>query len=422
MRVLVLGSGAKDHALAWWLSRSAYISALYMAPGNPGTADLAYNLSDIDPADGEAVYQAVKEHRIDVVFIGTEAPLLAGVREYLAEKGIHCIGATAEAIKLEDDRAYARAFTQRHNIPVPENALFTDVESLKGYLDKHEGERFTIKSNSMAPSRVMLRSSDKNALVNYAEILLAKGPILLEKYVSGTHITVTLMIDKNGYLLLPHVNEYTNISHENRTPTGGMGAIAPLPLPWDEEQMIKEAIIEPTIQGMKEEGSAYKGVLTLSVVISQDKKPYLVDYHVRLNDPATQVYAPIIKTDFGQILYAMEQDKVSSIKLETTEDCAVAVVLAAPGYPMQPEIGREIKGLSNAFLCDISSKPRVFLGAVKKTSNGRYFTNGGRAITVVGTAPSLEEANAKAYELIKSKKFDSLYYRDDIGDKFFSPQ
>lgn len=420
MRVLVLGSGAKDHAIAWWLSRSAYITALYMAPGNPGTADLACNLSDIDPADGEAVYKAVMEHRIDAVFIGTEAPLLAGVREYLAAKGVKCYGATKEAIKLEDDRAYARAFNQRHGIPLPENYLFTEVESLRKHLDQHEGVKYTIKSNSMAPSRIMLRSSDKGALVSYAELLLTRGPIILEKYVSGSHVTVTLFTDNNGYLMLPCTNEYTQVSHENGTPTGGMGAIAPLPLRSGQKEKLIQKVIEPVIKGMKEEGCAYKGVITLSVVIDHSDEPYLVDYHVRLNDPATQVIAPIIETDLGKILYAMKEDKVSEIELETTDDCAVAVVLAAPGYPMQPEVGREIKGINNAFLMELEDKPKVFLGAVKKTSDGRFFTDGGRAITVVGTGVSLQDANEAAYKLIESKKFESLWFRDDIGNKFFN--
>ena len=420
MRILVLGSGAKDHALAWWLSRSAYISELYMAPGNPGTADIAINLPDTDNSDCEAVYRAVKEHNIDAVFIGTEAPLLAGVREYLAERGVLCFGATKEAQRLEDDKAYARAFTERHGIPTPCNYLCLDMDSLKKYLDNsEENKRFTIKSNSMTPSRVVLSSSDKSAILSYARILFSRGPVLLEDYVPGIHVTATLFLDKNGYLLLPLASEYTNVSHSEGTPTGGMGAIAPIPLKEEIKSQIEERIIIPTLKGMKEEDIAYKGTLTLSIILSESG-PVLVDYHVRLNDPATQAMVPIIETDILEILRAMEKDTISSVNLRTSNECTVAVVLAAPGYPMQPETGREIKGIDNSYLMDINSKPLVFVGAVKKTSDGRYFTDGGRNITVVGRGENLQDANEKAYTLIQRRKLDALWYRDDIGNKFFT--
>lgn len=420
MRILVLGSGAKDHALAWWLSRSAYISELYMAPGNPGTGDIAINLPDTDNSDCEAVYRAVREHNIDAVFIGTEAPLLAGVREYLAERNILCFGATKEAQKLEDDKAYARAFTERNGIPTPTSFLFSDQEALKNHLDQSpEGKRYTIKSNSMSPSRVVLSSSDKNAILSYSRILFPRGPVLLEDHVQGIHVTATLFLDKKGYLLLPLASEYTNVSHYEGTPTGGMGAIAPIPLKEEQKRQIEERIIIPTLNGMKNENISYKGVLTLSIVLS-DKGPVLVDYHVRLNDPATQAMVPIIETDIVEVLRAMIEDKLSSVKLKTSNECTVAVVLAAPGYPMQPEMGREIKGIDNAYLLNITQKPLVFVGAVKKTSDGRYFTDGGRNITVVGRGESLQEANEKAYYLINRRKLDALWYRDDIGNKFFT--
>ena len=420
MRILVLGSGAKDHALAWWLSRSAYISELYMAPGNPGTADIAINLPDTDNSDCEAVYRAVKEYSIDAVFIGTEAPLLAGVREYLAERGVLCFGATKEAQRLEDDKAYARAFTERNGIPTPESYLFSDLESLKKHMDKYEeGKRYTIKSNSMTPSRVVLSSAEKNSILAYARILFSRGPVLLEDYVPGIHVTATLFLDKNGYLLLPLASEYTNVSHSEGTPTGGMGAIAPIPLKPEHKKIIEDKIIIPTLNGMKKENILYKGVLTLSIILNTDG-PVLVDYHVRLNDPATQAMVPIIKTDMLEILRAMEKDNVGSIDLQTTNECTVAVVLAAPGYPMQPETGREIKGIDYSYLMNVNTKPLVFVGAVKKTSDGRYFTAGGRNITIVGRGDSLQDANEKAYALIQRRKLDALWYRDDIGNKFFT--
>lgn len=419
MRILVLGSGAKDHAATWWLSQSAFISELFVAPGNPGTEDIATNLYSTDPSNPEEVYRAIKEHNIESVFIGTEAPLLSGVKEYLSERGITCFGASKEALKLEDDRAFSRSFSHRHNIPVPENSVFKDLDSLETFLDQHPDTRYTIKANTITPSRIMLSSSDKYALLNYAQGLLKKGPILLEKHIDGLHATATLFVDKNGYLLLPLANEYTNVSHFQGTPTGGMGAIAPIPLNDTIKEEIKNKIIEPTLRGLKEEGLAYSGVLTLSIIITKDG-PILVDYHVRLNDPATQAMVPIIKTDIIEIMVAMRENRLSSVKLELNNLSTVAVVLASYGYPMDPVIGKEITGLSNAFLMNTENKPLVFIGAIKKTPDGRFFTNGGRCITVVGRAQSLESANMQAYKLIKDKNFSSLWYRDDIGNKFFN--
>ena len=400
MRVLVLGSGAKDHAIARWFNRSCLISALFVAPGNYCTEKFAINLPMVDPASPESVYEACRLHDIDFVFIGTEAPLFTGVVEALAEKGIEVFGAPSASVKIEGNRSFSRAFTSRHNIPVPRNSLFTDSEALERYLIRHSGEHFIIKSNTITPSRVMLDSSDTEALINYAGYLFQKGPVLLEEYIPGIPVTVTLLVDKNGYLQLPIVSEYTKANRANKTPTGGMGAICPVPVPEEQLEAIREEIIEPTLYGMKCERLAYKGVLTLSIKIRHDNmRPVLVDYHVRFNDPATQAMIPIIKTDLVSILYAMRRDEVSSIRLETEDECTVAVVLASPGYPVKPEIGQRVKGLTNAFLGDYAEKPDVFCGAIQKNRNDEAVTTGGRNLTVVGKGINLEEANKKAYAL-----------------------
>ncbi len=420
MRVLVLGSGAKDHAIARWFSRSSMISALYVAPGNYCTGRFAINLPLVDPAVPESVYDACRLYDIDFVFIGTEAPLFTGVVEYLEERGIEVSGAPSESIKLEGNKSFSRAFTSRHNIPVPKNSLFTDIDSLEKYLRRHTGEHFIIKSNSITPSRVMLDSSDTEALIDYAKNLFMRGPVLLEEYISGIPVTVTLLLDKSGYLTLPFVSEYTRVNKANKTPTGGMGAICPVPLSDEMISRIKEEIIDPTLYGLKCERLLYKGVLTLSIKIRHaDKCPVLVDYHVRFNDPATQAMIPIIKSDIISILYAMKDDKISDFVLETEDECTVAVVLASPGYPIKPEIGKKVEGLTNAFLGDYQGKPDVFCGAIQKDKNDEAMTTGGRNLTIVGKGVNLEEANKKAYTLIKGKRFKDLWYREDIGNEYF---
>ncbi|MBQ2259182.1 MAG: phosphoribosylamine--glycine ligase [Spirochaetales bacterium] len=418
MRVLVLGSGAKDHAIAWWFSKSSYISALFVAPGNMSTEDFATNLPHINPANPQEVYATCVENKIDFVFIGTEAPLFTGVVEYISHKGITVFGAPSKSIKLEGDRAFSRSFTQRHNIPVPKNALFAESSSLEKYLKLHEGEQFIIKSNSVAPSRVMLNSADTDALLEYAKLLFTKGPVLLEECVHGIPATCTLLVDNHGYLMLPITSDYTSVSKTNTTPTGGMGAVCPVPLIEEVREKIIEKIVEPTLYGMKVEQLAYRGVLTLSLILKEGMEPVLVDYHVRFNDPATQAMVPIIKTDLIEILNAMTRNEVNTIKLETTDDCTVAVVLASPGYPLKPIMDIKINGITNVFLMNVEDKPLVFCGAIG-LKDGIPVTTGGRNLTIVGRGKNIEDANKKAYALIQNKRFSDLWYREDIGNSFF---
>ncbi|MBO5770514.1 MAG: phosphoribosylamine--glycine ligase [Spirochaetales bacterium] len=418
MRVLVLGSGAKDHAIAWWFSKSSYISALFVAPGNMSTEDFATNLPHINPANPQEVYATCVENKIDFVFIGTEAPLFTGVVEYISHKGITVFGAPSKSIKLEGDRAFSRSFTQRHNIPVPKNALFAESSSLEKYLKLHEGEQFIIKSNSVAPSRVMLNSADTDALLEYAKLLFTKGPVLLEECVHGIPATCTLLVDNHGYLMLPITSDYTSVSKTNTTPTGGMGAVCPVPLIEEVIEKIIEKIVEPTLYGMKVEQLAYRGVLTLSLILKEGMEPVLVDYHVRFNDPATQAMVPIIKTDLIEILNAMTRNEVNTIKLETTDDCTVAVVLASPGYPLKPIMDIKINGITNVFLMNVEDKPLVFCGAIG-LKDGIPVTTGGRNLTIVGRGKNIEDANKKAYALIQNKRFSDLWYREDIGNSFF---
>ena len=418
MRVLILGSGAKDHAVAWWFSRSCYISALYIAPGNLATERFAINLPSVNPSDPAEVYEACTVYNIDFVFIGTEAPLFTGVVQYLTDRGIRTFGAPTKSLKLEGDRSFSRAFMARHNIPVPRGSFFKDRESLEKYLEKHNGETFIIKSNSVTPSRIMLTSDSAQSLLEFADTLLEKGPILLEEHLQGIPASCTLLLDNNGYLMLPLTSDYTQKAADDQTPTGGMGAICPVPIIEQLKDEIIERIIEPTLYGMKVEQLSYKGVLTLSLIITEDRVPYLVDYHVRFNDPAAQAMIPLIQTDIIEILNAMQENKVSSVDLSISEMCSVAVVLASEGYPMKPVIGKEVKGLTNMLLEPIAGYPLVFCGALQGES-GKAITTGGRNITVVGFGENLERANHQAYKVIKHKNFGKLWYRDDIGNAYF---
>ncbi len=419
MRVLLLGSGAKDHAMVWWFSKSRYISGLYAAPGNLATSRIATNLPDTDPSDPEAVYRACLDHSIDFVFIGTEQPLFTGVASYLGERNIPVFGAPEKSLKLEGDRSFSRAFMARHNIPVPKGIFFDSEEPLERYLDRHEGTTFIIKSNLMTPSRIMLTSSNKDSLMAFARDLFRRGPVLLEQYIRGIPASCSLLIDDNGYLILPLTSDCTKKSKNDMTPTGGMGSVCPVPVLEDMMDIIRERIIDPTLYGLKVEKLAYKGVLTLSLMLDEaTREPYLVDYHVRFSDPSAQAMIPLIDTDIIEILWAMAENRVDEIRLERSDLCSVAVVLASEGYPMDIRTGIEIKGITNVFLEHVGDSPIVFCGALRN-EGGRAVTTGGRNITVVGLGKNLQIANQAAYSLIKGKAFEHLWYRDDIGNDYF---
>ncbi len=420
MRVLVLGSGAKDHAIAYWFSKSCYLNALYCAPGNLGTSTFAINLSNIDPANASQVYSACITHNIDFVFIGTEAPLFTGVIDFLNERGIATFGAPLRALKLEGDRNFARNFTNRHNIPTPGRNLFTSIEELESFLLRHKNEPFVLKSNTITPSRIMLDSSDTDALISYAKSLFLRGPVLLEEHCDGVPVTVSILLDNNGYLVLPLTSDYTQSRTDDKTPTGGMGSVCPVPLSSKTIENIKTDIIEPTLYGMKVEQLSYKGVLTFSIIVKPDKNPVLVDYHIRFNDPATQAMVPLIKTDIISILTAMQEDKVHTIKLETTGESTVAVVIASEGYPIAPQVGKIVENLPMLleynYCADLLF---LFTGAVKRDEEGKGRTTGGRCFTIVGKAENIIKANKSAYSVTSLIKFDGAWHREDIGEKFF---
>lgn len=419
MKVLILGSGAKDHAITYLFSQSKLISALYVAQGNTGTSLIAENLPQVDPSNPEEVYQACLEHAIDFVFVGTEAPLLTGVIDYLNERGIDTFGAPAQAIKLENDRYFARNFTARHNIPMPPYHLYTDEQALSDYLKEHPDEYFVLKSNAMAPSRIMVDSRDYDTLMDFGREILTENVLLLENHISGLPFTVTVLVDNKGYLALPICSDYTKADTGNSgAPTGGMGSICPVPLPDSTYQQIDEQIIAPTISGMRAEKFAYKGVLTFSCILTKEG-PVLVDYHVRFNDPATQAIVPLIKSDIVEILDAIKNDTVKEFNLELTANSAVAVVVASAGYPESPKTHKEVEPIPNVLGFNLfDNLPMLFYGAVD-TIDGKPTTIGGRNLTVVGIGKNIIEANKQAYEYIDAVKFEGAWYRDDIGNRFF---
>lgn len=419
MKVLVLGSGAKDHAITWKFSKSKRITGLYIAPGNAGTNQLGINLPNVDPASAQEVLEACRTYQIDYVFCGTEAPLVAGVVDVLSSHGIKTFGATKKAVRLEGDRSFARDFTTRYQIPIPEHSIVSDEKELGDFLDKNPGKRFVIKKNGLAPSRVMLDSDDRQALMQFGSSLLSGDEILIEEHLKGMPVTLTVFTDGEHYLLLPLSSDYTKAEeHDKGAATGGMGSICPVPVMNRETKTrIIDDIVIPTLLGMGEEDLIYKGVLIFSLILTSSG-PRLVDYHVRFNDPATQALMPLIRSDLVDMLEALESRRIGEFDLKISNQSAVAVVVASEGYPEHPDTGKLVKVPSLACSTTILDKTIVFYGAVDQ-KEGSLYTDGGRCFTVVGLGTNIIEANAAAYTLAPQLRFDGAWYRSDIGNRFF---
>lgn len=421
MNILVLNSGAKDTAIAWWMSKSRLIENLYVAPGCPGTESYAVNLPDVDIQDPEQVLKACRDYSIDHVVIGTEGPLLAGVADCLTSNGIATFGAPVNSLRLETDRVFARDFARNHGVRCPDFRVFGNVQEMKDFLEKEgNGRLYTLKPNGFAISRSIVNSSDPETLVSYAGPMLKKGPVLLEDHIEGLPVTITLLLDMKGYQTLPLCSEYTKREHgDGNVVTGGMGAICPVPLSYDMNEKLVNTVIRPVFEGMKQEGLLYRGVLTMAMVL-KDNDVYLVDFHLRFNDPAAQTILPLIQNDALTVIEAMQSDTLSSFVLNTDNRSAVSIVIAGEGYPQKPRKGLRFKTLAGAPDNRLDGAPLIFLGAVGRDSKGAMITTGGRAATVVALGTNITEANSAVYKAVPYVTFKGSWFREDIGNKFFS--
>lgn len=382
---------------------------------------LGTNIPDIDISDGAAIAETCSRYGISYVFSGTETPLVGGVPEYLTERGIRTFGAPFDTLQLESDRIFSKAFMESFDIPSSSFESFSDIASFTRYLDKHQGGRFVIKLNELSPSRIMLDSSDPANLTAFAKGLLHTGDIIVEEHLKGMPLTLTVLFDGNGFLMLPVCSDYTKAGENDYgAATGGMGSISPVPvIKAALEDEIRTKILEPTFEGLKYEKMSFKGVLIFSLILTEDG-PKLVDYHVRFNDPATQAMAPLIQSDFIDIVDALEENEISNFRLAVSNSSSVAVVVASEGYPNGTITEQPLTSMPN--FCrnmTFSSKNMLFYGAVEKKGDRRLVTTGGRCFTAVGLGTNIIEANSNAYSIINDISFKGSWFRKDIGNKFF---
>jgi phosphoribosylamine--glycine ligase len=420
LKVLVLGSGAREHALVWKFSQSSRISGLFAAPGNAGTGELATNLPDVDPAKPESVLAAGREHGITHVFIGPEEPLTLGVADALEEAGIAAIGPHREAARLEGSKTFAKAFMRRNAIPTAEYQEFTELKSAESYIRESvqkSGKKIVLKKNGLAAGKGVLESNDKNRMLWFAEKVLENDSLIIEEFLEGFETTVFAVCDGKNYILLPPCADFKKAGENDTGPnTGGMGSVCPVP--WLDARIqarIRSEAIEPTFAALKKENLMYKGILYFGLMITASG-PKILEYNVRFGDPETQALLPLINSDFGNLCDAIVTESIDTFPLEVSEKSSLGVVIAAQGYPGDYEKGIPVSFAEKAEEKDL----HIFHTATRRGADGTVLTNSGRCFTVVALGKDIYEAAERVYAGVKNISFKGAWYRPDIGKRFMT--
>jgi phosphoribosylamine--glycine ligase len=425
MRILLLGSGGREHALAWKISQSPLCEGLFIAPGNAGTSVCGTNLP-FKVTDFESIREACIEKKIDVVIVGPEEPLVKGVTDYIINddtlKHVHVIGPTKDGAVLEGSKAFAKSFMQRYNIPTAEYKEFSEENYEEGisYIMNHDLP-VVIKADGLAAGKgVVICENHLEAIAEY-ELMIqmakfgdAGKRVVVEQFLRGIEISVFVLTDGKNYVLLPEAKDYKRIGEGDTGPnTGGMGAVSPVPFADDVlKKKIRERIIEPTIEGLQKDGIEYRGFVFFGLMIVQDE-PYVIEYNCRMGDPETEVVIPRLKTDLVQILYAASRQELNTITIETERRTACTIVAVSGGYPGEYNKGYEIKGLE-----DVNPADSIVFHMGTALEKDRVVTNGGRVFCVTSYGMSIFDAVEISKEEIEKISFTGMEYRGDIGYEF----
>lgn len=422
MKVLLIGSGGREHALAWKMSRSNRLSGLYIAPGNPGTDQLGTNLPHVDILNPESVVAACRKYRIELVFVGPEAPLAAGVTDALLDAGVPVIGPGRDAARLESSKTFSKQFMNAHGVPTAHARMVQNEHELEQELSKRQVP-FVLKMDGLASGKGVLEARSTEEAREFGIKALANGSLVIEDYLSGYEVSIFVLLDRQGYRVLPACADYKKAGERSTGPnTGGMGAICPVPwLPDAMLETIEETVIIPTIQGLETEGLRYTGVLYIGVMMTE-QGPQVLEYNVRFGDPETQVLLPLLNTDLLDMCDAMIHGRIDQAFLETDNLVSVGVVIASAGYPFSHETGHEIRvtGATNAHpVTPKNLDALLFQGGTTLSPDEKLLTSGGRCLTCVARGRNLVEARAAAYQIADAVEFEGAWFRGDIGSRVF---
>ena len=421
MNILIIGSGGREHALAWKIRQSRRCENLFVSPGNAGTQSLAKNVN-IPESDFPALGDFSIREKIGMVVAGPEAPLVAGIRDYFTSredlKKILFIGPGKEGARLEGSKDFAKKFMLRHHIPTAASRTFTSENIREA--EKHIQTLrppIVLKADGLAAGKGVLICGDhEEATVALKKMLEermfgeASAKVIIEDYLEGIELSVFILTDGRNYCLLPEAKDYKRIGDQDTGPnTGGMGAVSPVPFadPAFMEK-VEARIIRPTVEGLRKEKIDFRGFLFLGLM-NRKGDPYVIEYNVRMGDPESQVVLPRLKTDLVELLEATALLKLDQASPEISTESAVAVVLASGGYPGHYEKGKLLTGLNQA------GQALIFHAGTRSVDGEQVITNGGRVLAITGQGPDIESARKKAYEAIRSISFEGMQFRKDIG-------
>ena len=425
MRILLLGSGGREHAFAWKISQSPLCEKLLIAPGNAGTSlhgtNLSFTINDFD-----AIKKCCIDERIDLVLVGPEEPLVKGITDFLISdpqlKDLDIIGPSKAGAQLEGSKAFAKAFMKKYNIPTAAYGEFT-LENYKDgvkYINDHELP-VVLKADGLAAGKgVVICENNLEALAEF-ELMIqrakfgdASKKVVIEEFLQGIEISVFVLTDGKNYVILPEAKDYKRVGEEDTGPnTGGMGAVSPVPFA-DEVFMknVEDKVIRPTIEGLKTEGLEYRGFIFFGLMKVGDE-PFMIEYNCRMGDPETEVVIPRLKNDFLEMLVAATRQELNKVKIQEDDRFACTVMAVSGGYPGDYEKGYTIHGLN-----DIDTAESILFHAGTSMKDGKVITNGGRVLCITSFGNSIFEAVEKSKEELQHVSFTGMSYRRDIGYEF----
>lgn len=428
MRILLLGSGGREHALAWKINQSVWANPLYIAPGNPGTAKCGINVQ-LDINDFEAIAAFCVREKIDMIFVGPEEPLVNGLYDYFKAseelKEIHFIGPSREGAQLEGSKAFAKEFMIRHKIPTAAYREFRmdNYEEGVDYLKQHTLP-IVIKADGLAAGKgVAICNNHVEAIAEF-ELMIqgskfgeASRKVVVEEFLTGIELSVFALTDGRNYIILPEAKDYKRIGEgDTGLNTGGMGAISPVPFATPGfMHKVEERIIKPTVNGLYKEGIVYTGFLFFGL-INVNGEPYVIEYNCRMGDPETEVVLPRLESDLISLCISATQHELDQVKMRVDPRSAATIMAVSHGYPLGYNKGFEITGLDQ----DYGKQSLVFQAGTME-EDGKIITNGGRVLCVTSLHEDLEEAVNTSLDILDHIHYDGIYYRKDIGYEFVKP-
>lgn len=420
MNVLILGSGGREHAMAWKIAQSDLLDQLFIVPGNAGTKDVGTNI-DISQTDFEAVKKVVLENNIELVVVGPEDPLVKGVHDFFLNddtlKNVAVIGPEKYAAQLEGSKEFAKEFMVRHNIPTAAYESFT-TENLE---DGHQfletlAPPYVLKADGLAAGKgVVILTDLQEAKDELTDMLAnqkfgaASSKVVIEEFLDGIELSVFVLTDGKSYVTLPSAKDYKRIGEGDKgLNTGGMGAVSPVPFATDElMERIDKQVIKPTVNGLQKDNIPYVGFIFIGLILVKGEVK-VIEYNCRMGDPETEVVIPLIKSDFLELLIATGNKELHTKTIEIKDESACTVMLVSGGYPEAYENGKEILGVDTI-------ENSIAFQAGTKMVDGKLVTNGGRVIAITSYGKDFKSALKTSYKSIEKICFEGMNYRTDIG-------